>query len=426
VRIASLAAGGAGVARLANGTVVFVTGAAPGELVEIAVDRTVKPPRGRVLRVLEPSPERAVPPCPHVGVCGGCDWMHLSPAAQQKGHADIVRDALGHALPGVTLPEIVVHAAVAERGYRTRARLFLKTDRHGVHVGYRAAGSHELAAIDACVVLDPTIAAVVADLGGVLAGARGEGDVRLARGHGGLPVISLSWKGEIASATWAALDARIAGGAWAGAEVALAGTGRPATFGDPRPVILAADGLPLVIAAGGFAQPSDEGAAMLARRVDELSREPPRPESPERPRNVLELFAGSGTLSVLLARGAASFSAVEVAADAAAAARENMHARGLAARISAGDADAVVIAGDTSTVVLDPPRTGAPGAARAIAASSARVVVYVACDPVTLARDLAVLTSRRLAITDIETFELFPQTSHVETVVRLARARARG
>jgi 23S rRNA (uracil1939-C5)-methyltransferase len=139
---------------------------------------------------------------------------------------------------------------------------------------------------------------------------------------------------------------------------------------------------------------------------------------------VLELFAGSGTLSVLLARGAASFTGVEIVPEAAAAARENLKARGLAARISAGDADAITVAADTSVVVLDPPRTGAPGAARAIAASSARVVVYAACDPVTLARDLAVLTSRRLAITDIETFELFPQTSHVETVVRLARARA--
>ncbi len=74
-------------------------------------------------------------------------------------------------------------------------------------------------------------------------------------------------------------------------------------------------------------------------------------------------------------------------------------------------------------VVLDPPRAGAPGAARAIAASAARVVVYVACDPSTLARDLGVMTRGRLAITHVEAFELFPQTSHVETVVRLARVR---
>ncbi len=184
-------------------------------------------------------------------------------------------------------------------------------------------------------------------------------------------------------------------------------------------MIAGADGAPVVIAAGGFAQPSDAGAAMLARRVDELSR-----AGKERARHVVELFAGSGTLSVLLARGAASYAAVELDEAACAAARENLAARGasvVGARVIPADADAYAIPPSTTVVVLDPPRTGAAGAARAIAASGARVVVYVACDPPTLARDLGAMTRGRLAITDIETFELFPQTSHVETVVRLER-----
>jgi 23S rRNA (uracil1939-C5)-methyltransferase len=114
---------------------------------------------------------------------------------------------------------------------------------------------------------------------------------------------------------------------------------------------------------------------------------------------------------------------VEITADATAAARENLSARGLRGKVSTGDADAAPVPADTSVVVLDPPRAGAPGASRAIAASSARSVVYVACDPTTLARDLGTLVSGRLAVTHVETFELFPQTSHVETVVRLARVR---
>ena len=420
LRIESLAGGGSGVSRLASGAVVFVAGTAPGELVEAEVDIASKPPRGRVLRVVEASAERVTEPCPHVGSCGGCDWMHLSARAQQEAHAAIVRSAVAHALPGVTLPEIAVHSAPALLGYRTRARLYLKTDRRGVHVGYRAPGSHELAAIDTCVVLDPVVASAAGELCAVLAGARGEGDASVARGRGGLPVVSLSFKGDIAASTWAALDARVTRGAWAGAEVTLSGAGRAASFGDPRPVLTGADGAPLVIAAGGFAQPSDEGATRLARRVDELVR---LPSGALRPRHVLELFAGSGTLSVLLARGAASFTAVELAADAVAAARDNLRARGLPARVHNGDADAFALPVEPGVVVLDPPRAGALGASRAIAASSARVVVYVACDPLTLARDLAVLTQNRLAVTHIETFELFPETSHVETVVRLARAR---
>ncbi len=429
IRIQSLASGGSGVARLANGTVVFVPGVAPGEVIEAEVSTASKPAQGRVLRVIEASPERVEPPCPHLAACGGCNWMHLSPHAQEQAHAAVVRGAIVHALPGCAIPEVTVHAAPAQLAYRTRARLFLKTDRRGVHVGYRAAGSHELAPVDACVVLDAGIAPVVGELAAVLAGARGDGDASVARGRGGSPVISLEWRGELAAATWAALDARVTSGAWAGARVTLRGVGQAATFGDPRPVLAGADGVPLVIAPGGFAQPSDEGAARLARRADELARIEPAggrgsaPANP-RPRHVVELFAGSGTLSVLLARDAASFTAVEIDAAAAAAARENLIARGLAGRVVAADADAFALPASVTVVVLDPPRSGAPGAARAIAASGARVVVYVACDPSTLARDLAVMTSARLAITHVETFELFPQTSHVETVVRLERVRS--
>jgi 23S rRNA (uracil1939-C5)-methyltransferase len=421
LRIEGLAAGGAGVARRASGEVVLVQRAAPGDVVEVEIDARAKPATGRVLRVVEPGPARITPPCPHVEACGGCDFMHLAEEAQAEGHAGIVRAAIAHAVGGAALPAIRVHRVGATLAYRTRARLFLRAERGRVRVGYRAPGSHEVAPIDACMVLDPAIAPLVGDLARVLAGAAGEGDAQIGRGREGRPVASIAWRGELPAGAWAALDERVARGAWAGAEVTLAGAGRPAVFGDPRPVLAGADGAPLVIAAGGFAQPSDVGAAILARRVDELSRV--GPGGPGRPRHVVELFAGSGTLSVLLARGAASYAAVEIDAAACAAAQENLAARGLRARVIVADAGAFAIAQTTTLVVLDPPRTGASGAAQAIAASSARVVVYVACDPPTLARDLGVMTRGRLAITDVETFELFPQTSHVETVVRLERAR---
>lgn len=419
LRIEALAAGGAGIARL-GGAAVFVPRTAPGDVVECEVSLAKKPATARVLRVIEPGPDRVAPPCPHVDACGGCDFMHLDARAQERAHAEIARAAIAHALPGVALPEVRAHAAPAALGYRTRARLFLKTERHDVvRVGYRAPGSHEITAIDACAVLDPALGPLLAELREVVAGARGEGDAGIALGRDERPVVSLSWRGELAASTWAAIDARVASGAWAGARVVLEGAGQPANFGDPRPVIAGADGASLRIAAGGFAQSSDAGAARIARRADELSRLEQRP----RERHVVELFAGSGTLSVLLARGAASFTAVEIDAAACAAARENLAAHPHTKVVTA-DADAFAIPKAASVIVLDPPRAGAPGAAKAIAASSARVVVYVSCDPATLARDLAIIAKGRLAITDIETFELFPQTSHVETIVRLERSRS--
>jgi 23S rRNA (uracil1939-C5)-methyltransferase len=138
---------------------------------------------------------------------------------------------------------------------------------------------------------------------------------------------------------------------------------------------------------------------------------------------IVELFAGSGTLSVLLAAMTDSFVAVESDEDAVRCARENLAARGLSGKVTVTDADAYPIPPRAEVVVLDPPRAGAPGASRSIAASRVDRVVYVACDPTTLARDLGGLVRAGYALTHLETVELFPQTSHVETVARLVRRR---
>jgi 23S rRNA (uracil1939-C5)-methyltransferase len=427
LRIDHIAAGGAGVAKLASGAVVFVPGAAPGELVEAEVNLATKPARGKVLRVLEPSAERVEAPCGVVAACGGCDFMHLSASAQRAAHADIVRRALSHATSLADLPAVKAHEAPSPLEYRTRARLLARARGGRVSVGYRAAGSHDLVAVEACLVLDPAIAPAIADLPAVLRGATGEGDVLLSRGAGRRPVVEILWRGELAATTWTAIDERVSQGAWAGARVTFSGATRPAAFGDPRAWMDGADGEPLVIAPGGFAQTSDAGASALARRVAELARlehGDGMSAAAPRPLHTVELFAGSGTLSVLLARQAASFTAVEIGEEAAACARENFAARGISAKVVVADADAYAIPQRAELVVLDPPRAGAPGAARAIASAGPRLVVYVACDPATLARDVAVLTGAGYAPTDIETFELFPQTSHVEAVVRLVKRRA--
>lgn len=434
LRVESLAAGGDGVARLASGAAVFIPGTAPGEVIEAEVHAGTRPARGKLLRVVEASPERLTPPCSFIGACGGCDWMHLSPAAQRDAHAEIVRSALRHATSGSSLPEVRSHAPPAALTYRTRARLFARAEGKRVSVGYRVAGSHAIAAVDACAVLDASIAPVVGELPALVQGATGEGDILIARGAEGRPVVELHWRGDLAPATWTRIDERIAAGAWAGARVRLEGVARPASFGDPRAWMEGADGKPLMITPGGFAQTSDAGAALLARRVAELARLD-RPETPEQPRGVadgsrplhtLELFSGSGTLSILLARQAASFTAVESDAEATACARQNLAERGLSGKLLVADADAFPIPARTELVVLDPPRAGAVGASRAIATAGPRVVVYVSCDPATCARDVGTLTRAGYILTDVETFELFPQTSHVETVVRLVRARGAG
>jgi len=411
-----LAIGGAGVAKRADGSAVFVPGTAPGERVQADVDARTRPARGRLLRVLEPSRDRVAAACPFVDACGGCDWMHLSLEAQRAGHAELVRAAIAHATSIADLPAVRVHPAPAPLAYRARARLHAAVHRGRVRVGFRGAASHELAEIDTCAVLDPELDRVLVELPALLAGASGSGEIVLARGGSARPIVEIHWRGELAASTWAAIDARVPS-AWDGARVLLEGASLPASFGDPRPRMVGADGFALVIAPGGFAQTSEAGASLLARRVADLALG----DAPAAGRHVLELFAGSGTLSILLAAGAASFAAVELDPEAARSARENLAARGLDGKVTAANADAFAIPPRAEVTVLDPPRAGAAGAASAIAASRVRRVVYVACDAATLARDLGVMTRAGLRITEIETFELFPQTSHVEVVVRLGR-----
>ncbi|HRI72765.1 MAG TPA: RsmD family RNA methyltransferase, partial [Polyangium sp.] len=389
VRIDTLAAGGAGVGSLDDGLRVFIPGTAPGEQVLAAIQRNSRPARGRLIRIVEPSPERRDPPCPHVERCGGCDLMHISESAQQSAHADIVRHAVEHAI-GSSLPTLRVHPAPAPLQYRTRARLFVRIERGRVRVGYRSPGSHELADVETCVVLHPSLASALGDLRLVFAGSSGEGDVQIARGTGGGLCVDAVWHGEISPKAWGAIDQRIKNATWAGARIRVDGAKVPATFGDPRPVLEGADGQPLVIAAGSFAQPSDEGANHLAQRVLALSqKDPDAPiDAASSLGTVLELFSGSGTFSVLLARQAAAFFSVESHEEAAQAARQNLAARGLSGKVTVTDADSFVLPAQVDLVVLDPPRSGAAGASAAIASSRVSRVVYVACDPATLSRDL--------------------------------------
>jgi 23S rRNA (uracil1939-C5)-methyltransferase len=420
LRIESIGAGGAGVAHH-EGRAVFVPRSAPGDLVEASVEPAGTTLRGRVLRVIEPGPGRVDPACRFVDACGGCDLMHLSADAQRAAHRDIVLEAL-HRIAGIeTLPEILAHESLTPPGfaYRTRARLHARANRGRLEIGYHAPASHELTPVDRCIVLVPALDALLTELPAVLEGATGSGDISLALGSEGRPVVDLAWRGSLPAAFWARLDERVSSGRWAGARAWLEGAATPASFGDPRPVVQGADGRPLILAAGGFAQPSDEAAVVLARRTADLVRADGAGIG-----TLVELFAGSGTLSISLAPLAARFIAVESHEESARAARQNLEARGAPGKVVIADASTYDL-GRADAVVLDPPRTGARDAVQRIAGSHARAVVYVACDPVTMARDVAVLVAAGFSLTNVETFEIFPQTSHVETLVRLVRRGGR-
>ncbi|HEY1954885.1 MAG TPA: class I SAM-dependent RNA methyltransferase [Polyangiaceae bacterium] len=389
---------------------VLVRGGAPDEVVRVRLDASSRPARGEIVEVVEPSASRVAPPCKWIDACGGCDWMHLSRQAQRDAHVALAA-SIAKGAP------VTFHEAPAALAYRTRARVHVRPARRGRRtaeclVGFFGARSHDVVVVDSCIVLDPRVEAARASASSFFRDARCDGEVSLALGRDALPVADAHFSGDLPAEMFARLDAEVAARRWAGFAITSAGAKRPAVIGDPTPWIDGADGAPLELASGGFSQANDEVNRALAARVAELAG---------REKKILELYAGAGNFTVLLARSG-ELRAVESSEPACEAARRNLAARGLSGKITCADASTFEIPSATPVVVLDPPRTGAREACERIAkARGVRRVVYVSCDRATLARDAAILAPT-FAVRSIDVLEMFPSTSHAETVVLFERA----
>lgn len=197
----------------------------------------------------------------------------------------------------------------------------------------------------------------------------------------------------------------------AGAAVHSEGVRAPAVVGDPVAWTEGADGAPLE--APAFAQAHPGVVAQIGAHL--------RARAGEGRLSVVELFAGAGTFTGLLAPGNLTYTAVEESRASCEAARRNLQRRGLGhVKVVEADAGAWKIPPKTSLVVLDPPRTGARAVVEALGAAGVGEILYVSCDPATLARDLALLAPR-YEVRSLHGFDLFPQTSHLEVVAHLKR-----
>ena len=417
--IVELAPGGDGVAVVeidGERRAIFARATCPGDRVIVEVDASRRPARGRVVELVTKGEARVTPACAHVDRCGGCDWMHVALDAQAAAHESIVQSALPKEWRD---RPIVRHGARRAIGYRARARVHARVSGGRAIVGMNEASSREPQEVDTCVVLDPTLDRARANVAALLEGAHGRGDAQIALGAfepaPQRPVLELVWGGALPADVYARIERAVLLGDWAGARVFAGEVTRPAVIGDPTPWMLGADGKPLRLAPGGFAQASEAENARLGKRVAELADE-------TRARKVLELYAGAGNLSVLLAKDARDLVTVESLRAACEAARANLTARGLRARVIEADADEHAIGPTIDLVVLDPPRKGARRACAAIFDRAPKHVLYVSCDAQTLGRDLAALAPKYVPLA-IETFEMFPGTSHVETVVFLQKRR---
>jgi 23S rRNA (uracil1939-C5)-methyltransferase len=417
VRIESLAHGPHGVARV-DGKVHFVRHTAPGDLVEVEVEEDHRAyAYARMTRLHEPGPARRTAPCPYLPRCGGCSWQHVAYGAQAAAKETTVRDLLGRVAgldPRVVRP--IVRAA-EEYGYRRRLSLRVE----GKEVGFLAAASHDVVPVERCLLAQQRID------GAIPLAARWVGGLEtrvkrvevVATGDEDRVVLIAQADGDLVPADAERCEAvlreepRVAG-------LVLRGRGFRRTFGADRVRVPLEGTDEMWLRAGDFSQVSDHGNADLIRVVLDLAAVTAR-------ERVADLYAGAGNLSLPLARRAAHVSAVERTPSSVEAARENARRLGIAnLELTTGPAERVLrnwarrgVRFDV--VVLDPPRGGAADAMRPLLELAPARIVYVSCNPATLARDLKTL-ARRYELEAVQPIDVFPQTYHVEAVALLTVA----
>jgi 23S rRNA (uracil1939-C5)-methyltransferase len=421
-RVRDLTHGGDAVIETARG-LVLARGALPDERVRVRLERRKGGvQRGTLIELLAATDDRVPAPCPEMERCGGCPLMTLAQPAQARWKREHLRALLSQR--GAEL-EPEWFESPQPFAYRARARIAFRarsgTDAAVAQLGYHAAASRALIDVARCAVLSEPLAAGYARLRELLAPElSGEGEIALGLGAEQRCAVELRSSTPQSPALYAAAERLAACLEIAGVAVRIgeARSSAAATWGDPRQLAEGADGLPLWAPPGSFMQANPEVNAALVRRVAALAE-------PAGAR-VLELYAGHGNITIALAREAADLRAIESDRAAADACRENLRARGLErARVTCEDAARGAAGkGRVDVVVLDPPRTGAKEALPVILARAPARIVYVACDLASLRRDLGELVSAGYAVDAAAGFDMFPQTTHLESLVRLAR-RAR-
>lgn len=406
IRIENLAAGGDGMGRH-QGKVCFVPRTAPGDHATIQVLQQTKGfLRGELQCLLESGPHRRPSPCPLFERCGGCPLSHLEEEAQRSAKQDILARALRVPLAPLTSGD-------ASLGYRRLARLHY--DPRTKSLGFMGEGEAGILDTPTCPVLMPklneTLPLIVRDM---LRLVPHRLEVWLGQGREGV-ALSISCDSPLPPAVYEAARDSVQGPLCT--VVACIGGHWSAMAGSGTLRVTAADGRDMTLPAGSFGQANEEVNLLLGERIGEFLQSLGAKRG-------LELFSGAGNLTPVLAQHISGLECVELDSRAVAAARSNLSERDLT-HIGVHQTDAFdglrKFGKDRDIVILDPPRTGCIEVAQTLAATKPKWVLYVSCDPATLARDLRPLRQSGYSIVHAAGFDMFPQTPHLEAVVLLER-----
>ncbi len=439
--IVDYTAEGQGIAKI-EGCAVFVPNAIVGESCRIRIEAAKKTwAAGKIVEILERSPHRVNRECPVAKLCGGCDFWHMDYDEELRLKADRVRQCLKR-LAGEALEEVPVLDAPACRGYRNKAQYPVAQKKGRAYAGFFRAGTHQVVENEKCLILPPEMDRVrdiviehVNQNGipvydekahkGLLrhiyvrrGAVSGQVMVCLSvngRGIPGHPVLIEKLKAVPGFTTLVLAVNTARGNGVLGDEfLTLYGPGYIAD-------ILC--GLEFRLSPRSFYQVNHHqaqrlyAAAIAQAQIGKTD-------------TVLDLYCGVGTITLCMAKAAGRVIGVEVVAQAVDDARDNARRNGIQnAEFFCGDAGQAALELEKNGIrpdvaVVDPPRKGLNAdAIEALARMAPQRIVYVSCDPATLARDVALLKDSGYALKSVQAADLFPKCAHIETVVCLSREK---
>ena len=394
MRFERLVAGGDALGHLADGRVVFVPGALPGELVDVQITQAKKDfARGTVASIIEPSTHRVAPPCEHVARgCGGCSWQHLDVAQHMEAKIAIVREALRRNGKIGTL-EVVAGGLVPPTASRTTLRMAVTPDGR---LGFRRGGSHDVIDTPTCLVAHPLLNEFIGDVR--VTGAT-EATLRCGVATGEVGIWLHDEDGEdVPGATATGLPSHVV-------------VGRKAMLHE------VVQGVSLQVSMASFFQASQVAAELLVSAVNDAAGDAAL-SGEYGP--IIDAYGGVGLFTATLVDTDIPVVLVESNPSACSDARSNLHDHDVSIEQIAVEQWRVQ---DAGLVIADPARNGLGAmGVNAIVATEAKRIVLVSCDAVAGARDIRLLLDAGYACEGVTVLDLFPNTPHVEVVSSFSRS----
>ncbi len=400
LQLTDMAHGGEALGRR-EGKVIFVPYALPGEevIVEV-VEEKKRYARARLVEVTSPSRQRVPPPCPHFGLCGGCHWQHIAYEAQLEFKERVLRDQLARlgGIPGAPLRPVIG----MNKPWHYRNHLQFTVNEDG-ELGFLVADSHQVMPIETCYLPHPLLEEMLVALDLEMPGLK-RLSLRAGVNTGQRMVIFETHDDEPFDLQ---VDLPLS-------CVFLLRDGRTATLVGYGHITERLAGREYRVSAGSFFQVNTAQAEELVHQVAHYL-------APQGDETLLDTYCGVGTFGLSLAERVSHIIGVEENASALADAQVN--AAGLEnVELIEGRVEEILprLERRIDMAVLDPPRQGcSPEALAALAELAPAKIVYVSCDPATLARDVRTLCKVGYRLMEVQPIDMFPQTYHIESVALL-------